>query len=224
MRLWQQLLAEAAGTFGLVLIGTGAITIAEAAPGTISHLDIAVAFGAIVAAMILAFGATSGAHINPAVSIAFWWLGRLNGKLAIPYILAQLGGALLASWWLAETFPGSETLGASLPAGAWWISLLLEFGLTFILMLGILWIGVIRAAPITWVAVVAGIIVGLEAYFAGPYCGASMNPARSIGPALLSGHTEHLWVYIVAPIAGALLAIPAYRALWPNKTNSLDLA
>ena len=215
MQHWRRFLAEALGTFGLVLVGTGAIALADTDASLMNHTGISIAFGAIVTAMILALGRASGAHINPAVSIAFNAWGSLPRAQTVGYVLAQLVGGIAASVVVGLCFPASELLGSTMPADAWWMAFLLELLLTFLLMLGILWVAVVKRAKLLTVALVVGAIVGLEAYVAGPLTGASMNPARSIAPAFISGHLEHLWIYIVAPLLGALLAVPVTAMLWP---------
>jgi len=203
--------AETVGTFLLVLVGTGAIVLNDATNGLVTHAGIALAFGGIVTAMIYAFGATSGAHINPAVTIAFWLSGRFEGRLVLPYCLAQLVGALLASGLLWMLWPSHETLGSTLPTAGVWPAFGLEIGLTFLLMLVILHISSSQPNIAKWTAIAVGTVVMLEALFAGPLTGASMNPARSIGPAVWAFQLVHLWIYLAAPIVGAVLAIPACR-------------
>ena len=198
-------LAEFIGTFALVFCGTGAMVINEVTHGAVSHVGVASTWGLIVMAMIYCFGGISGAHINPAVTIAFSFTKVFNKKLLVPYILVQLGGALVASLTLYFLFPTSEKLGATLPAGSWQQSFILEFILTFLLMLVILFVSQQEATK-KFTAIAVGAVVGLEAMFAGPICGASMNPARSIAPSLVSGNLTHLWVYIVSTILGAILA------------------
>jgi aquaporin NIP len=202
-------LAELIGTAALVFAGTGAIVINDVSGGAITHAGIAVTFGLIVMAMIYAFGDVSGAHLNPAVTIAFWAAGRLPGARVLPYVIAQICGALLASGLLRVLFPAHATLGATMPAGVWHQSFLLEVVLTFLLMLVILSVSTgANEKGITAGMAIGGVIL-LEAMFAGPICGASMNPARSLAPALVSGHLEMLWIYLLAPALGALLAVPA---------------
>ncbi len=205
--------AEVLGTFGLVFCGTGAIVTNEMTGGTVTHVGIAMTFGLIVMVMVYAFGEVSGAHFNPAVTVGFWAFRRFPGREVLPYVGSQIVGALLASGLLRLLFPASATLGATLPHGSAYQSFVLEVVLTFLLMLVI--IRVSQGAKETkWFAGIAvGGTVLLEAMFAGPICGASMNPARSLAPALLSGHTEHLWAYLIAPTVGALLAVLAGRFL-----------
>jgi aquaporin NIP len=199
-------LIEFIGTFFLVFVGCGAMVINTETGGVISHVGVAMSWGLIVMVLIYGIGGISGAHINPAVTIGLTIIKKFSIKQLPGYILAQLIGALLAALFLKELFPLNETLGSSLPSGSWQQSFIFELILTFLLMYVIL-----RTAVDTkenkMAAVAIGATVGLEAMFAGPICGASMNPARSIGPALISGHTEHLWVYVVATILGAVLAV-----------------
>lgn len=207
------LLAEFIGTYGLVFCGTGAIVINDVSGGAVSHLGIAITFGFIVMAMIYSFGEISGAHINPAVSLAFWACGRFPAKKLPGYISVQIAGAIAASLTLLYLFPDHDTLGSTLPSGDVWQSFILEFLLTFFLMLVIVQVanGSMESGILAGAAI--GGVVLLEALFAGPICGASMNPARSLAPAVVSGHTEFLWAYLLAPTLGALGAIPVHKLL-----------
>jgi aquaporin Z len=198
--------SEFLGTFGLVFAGTGAIIINQASQGAITHVGIALTFGLIVLAMIYTFGDISGAHLNPAVTVGFWIARRLESALVLPYILSQLAGAFLASGLLRFLFPANEILGATLPAGSAMQSFVLEFVLTFFLMLVILNVSTGAKEKGITAGIAIGSVIALEAMFAGPICGASMNPARSIAPAVVSGHVEHLWLYIAAPVLGAMAA------------------
>jgi aquaporin Z len=212
--------AEFLGTFILVFAGTGAIIVNELTGGTISHVGVALTFGLVVAAMIYTFGDVSGAHLNPAVSISFAISGRFPIAELPAYITAQMLGALSASGTLKLLFPSSQTLGMTLPSGSVSQSFLLEIILTAILMLTIL--SVSRGAKEKGItaAIAIGSIVGLEAMFAGPISGASMNPARSLGPALISGNFQHIWLYPVATILGAAIAIPLFQLTRKNETIS----
>jgi len=197
--------AEFIGTFALVFCGTGAIVINDVTGGTVTHVGVAITFGLIVTAMIYALGKISGAHINPAVSIAFAVTDRFNEKQVAPYVVAQVGGAIFASVILAFLFQEHEGLGTTLPAGDWHQTFILEIILTYFLMVVILFVSQNKAVT-EFTGLAVGFVVLLEAMFAGPITGASMNPARSIAPALVSGNLTHLWMYIVAPVIGALLA------------------
>ena len=203
------LLAEFLGTAALVFAGTGAIVINDISGGAIGHAGIAITFGLIVLAMIYTLGDVSGAHLNPAVTIAFSAAGRFDASRVPSYIAAQLGGAFAASGLLRLLFPGHTTLGATLPAGPASQSFILEVILTFLLMLVILSVSTGAKEKGITAGIAIGAVIALEAMFAGPICGASMNPARSVAPALVSGKMGPLWLYLTAPVLGALLAIPA---------------
>jgi aquaporin Z len=205
----KRIMAEFFGTFGLVFAGTGSIVIDSASHGTITHVGVAMTFGAIVLAMIYAFGDVSGAHLNPAVSIAFAGARRFSWMDVPGYVLAQIAGAFAASALLRCLFPDDANLGATLPAGSLKQSFILETVLSFLLMLVILSVSVGAKEKGITAGIAIGATIGLEAMFAGPICGASMNPARSLAPAIVSGHVESLWLYLVAPIVGTILAIPA---------------
>jgi aquaporin NIP len=209
--------AEMIGTFALVFAGTGAIVINEASGGAVTHVGIALTFGLIVLAMIYTVGDISGAHLNPAVTIGFWAARRLPSKEVLPYIVSQLTGALLASGLLRILFPQNHLLGATLPAGSDLQSFILEIVLTFFLMLTILNVSTGANEKGITAGIAVGAVIALEAMFAGPICGASMNPARSLAPALVSGHFEHLWIYLTAPPIGACAAMLACRCVRENE-------
>lgn len=208
--------AEMIGTFALLFCGTGAIIINQETGGTITHAGIATTFGLIVAAMIYTLGDISGAHLNPAVTIGFWIGKFFPGKEVIPYILSQGAGAFFASVVLRYMFPDNEMLGATMPAGSAMQSFILELILTFLLMFTILQVAKGSKEQGMFAGLAIGSVVLLEAMFAGPISGASMNPIRSISPAVVSGHTEHLWVYIAAPLLGVLLAVAVRKKLTLN--------
>ncbi|MEO7298587.1 MAG: MIP family channel protein [Verrucomicrobiota bacterium] len=203
--------AEFLGTFALVFAGTGAIVINDVSGGGITHVGIALTFGLIVLAMIYTVGDISGAHLNPAVTVGFWFSGRFPAKQVLPYVTSQIAGALVASGLIRFLFPAHETFGATLPTGSEMQSFVLEMILTFLLMFVILNVSTGAKEKGITAGIALGAVIGLEAMFAGKICGASMNPARSLAPALVSGHFEHLWLYLVAPVLGAALAIFACR-------------
>lgn len=209
----RKLAAEAFGTFALVFAGTGAI-IADA-NGAVSHVGVALTFGLIVMAMIYAVGDVSGAHLNPAVSLGFVLAGRFPLRSLLPYVAAQLLGALLASGTLRVLFPDHATLGATFPAGPVFRAFAFEVILTLFLMFVILSVatGAKEKGPLAGIAV--GAVVALEALFGGPVSGASMNPARSLAPAVVAGRLDDLWVYLVAPIAGASAGVVLCRLIHP---------
>jgi len=206
--------AELFGTYILVFVGTGAIMINEITGGTVSHLGVGLSFGLVVMAMIYTIGDISGAHINPAVTLAFAVAKRFPKNQILPYISFQLVGAILASASLYFMFPEANTMGQTLPLkGNWLQSFMLELVLTFILMFVVLNVSTGAKEKGITAALAIGGVVAFEATFAGPICGASMNPARSIAPALFSGDLTHLWLYVVATTLGAVLAVYSCRLI-----------
>lgn len=203
--------AEAVGTYALVLAGTGAIIINDLYGGALGHLGIALVFGMVVMAMIYAVGEVSGAHFNPAVTLGFVAAKRMPLSEAPLFIVAQLTGAILASASLWALLPEHPTMGATLPSGSQGQSFGFEIILTAILMFVILCVSTGAKEKGISAGAAIGATVGLEALFAGPVTGASMNPARSIAPALFSGELNDLWIYIAAPIIGAMLAVMICR-------------
>ncbi|MDA9215724.1 MIP family channel protein [Flavobacteriaceae bacterium] len=203
----KRFISEIIGTFALVFCGTGAMVINDFTGGTVTHVGVAITFGLIVMGMIYAFGDISGAHMNPAVTIGFAYAKKFPWKEVPAYVLAQLIGAFLASGILLYLFPESQTLGATLPGLSALKVFILEIILSFFLMVVIINV----STGSKEIGVVAGIAIGsivlLEAMFAGPITGASMNPARSIAPAVVSGNIADLWIYIFAPIIGCVLAV-----------------
>ncbi|MFN9196743.1 MAG: aquaporin, partial [Planctomycetaceae bacterium] len=198
-----------------VFCGTGAIVINEVQGGAITHVGIAFTFGLIVLALIYALGDISGCHLNPAVTTGFWLAGRFPAAQVGPYLGSQCAGALLASGTLRLLFPTATTLGATLPAGPGWQSFVLELILTFLLMVVILCVSTGAKEKGIMAGVAVGAVIALEAMFAGPVCGASMNPARSLAPAVVSGRIAELWIYLVAPVAGAALGVALFQQLAP---------
>ncbi len=209
----RQLAAELIGTFILVFAGTGAIVINDASTGTVSHVGIALTFGLVVLAMIYAVGDVSGAHLNPAVTLGFLAARRFSAGRVVPYLASQCAGAILASLVLRLLFPAHATLGATQPAGDAVQSFVLEGILTFILMFVILGVSTGPKEKGLLAGIAVGAVIALEALFAGPISGASMNPARSLAPALVSWHLDCLWIYLTAPVLGALVAVTACRCV-----------
>ncbi len=203
-------LAEVLGTFCLVFIGTGAIAVNELSQGQLTHVGVSLAFGLVVLAMIYTLGHVSGAHLNPAVTLGFFTLGRFPGRQVLPYIAGQLVGAVLASTVLKFLFP-ETSLGLTLPRDSVTQAFILEFILTAILMFVI--VGVATGAREE--GILAGVAIGstivFEALVGGPVSGASMNPARSFGPALASGQWASHGVYWLAPILGSIAGAWSHR-------------
>ena len=162
----------------------------------------------------------SGAHVNPAVTVAFWLAKRFDAKEILPYILSQCAGGIFASVALHFLFPENKYLGGTLPAGSDMQSFVMEFLLTFFLMLLIMQVSTGAKEKGMFAAIAVGSMVALEALFAGPVCGASMNPVRSLAPAVVSGHLEHLWVYMTATVAGAAFAVGVWYVL--REKGALD--
>jgi aquaporin Z len=190
--MMRQYAAEVIGTFALVLAGTGAITIND----------------------------VSGAHLNPAVTFGFWITRRFEGRRGVPYVGSQLIGGLAASLILRLLFPDHATLGTTLPAGAWWQSFVLEVLLTALLMFVILCVSTGEKEKGIMAGAAVGAVIALEALFAGPICGASMNPVRSVAPAVVSGHLEHLWIYIAAPVLGAAAGVGGWLCVRPDNPSN----
>jgi aquaporin NIP len=207
------LAAEFVGTFALVFAGTGAIIINDVRGGAVTHVGVALTFGLIVLAMIYAVGDVSGAHLNPAVTAGFVAASRFEARRALPYVASQVAGALLASLTLRTLFPSHATLGATLPASGDGQSFVLEAILSGLLMFVILSVSTGPKEKGATAGIAVGAVIALEAMFAGPICGASMNPARSLAPALVALRLESLWVYLTAPVLGALAGVVAFRVV-----------
>ena len=204
--------AESLGTFCLVFAGTGAIVINDVSGGAITHVGIALTFGLVVMAMIYAVGDVSGAHLNPAVTCGFWFARRLPTASVLPYIVSQLLGAFAASGLMRLLFEHA-TLGATHPAGSAMQSFVLEIVLTAMLMFVILGVAIGPKEKGLLAGVAIGGVIAFEAMFAGPICGASMNPARSLAPAVLSGGVRDVWIYLAAPMLGAAVGVFSHKAI-----------
>lgn len=210
---YAKLLAEASGAYVLVLAGCGAIVVDQLHPGRITHVGVALCFGLAVGVMIAAFGHISGAHFNPAVTLALAAGRHFPLRQVLPYGLAQSLGAMLAALTLQGLFGSATTLGVTQPFGAVGQTFLLEVVLTAMLVLVIANVALHpRANPVLAAPAIGGTIA-LEALFAGPISGASMNPVRSLAPALMSGEWQYLWIYLTAPFMGGLIGIALYHLL-----------
>ena len=223
--LRQPLAAEFFGTFALVFAGTGAIVINGFSGGAVTHPGIACTFGLVVMALCYALGDISGCHLNPAVSVGLVAAGKFSIQRLLPWVLAQCAGAVAASLLLRLMFPDDRLLGATLPAGSAMQSFVLEFLLSWLLMFVILNVSVDTPVKRQFGGLAVGAVVGLEALFAGPVSGASMNPARSLAPALVAGHLQSLWIYLLAPTAGAVFAVLTLRLVRadvPSRVSSSE--
>ena len=206
----RSLLAEAIGTFALVFAGAGAVVV-DARTHALGHVGVAITFGLVIMAMIYAVGHISGAHFNPAVSFAFALTRHFPWPRTVAYWGAQLAGAIGAAALLRGSLGSDAHLGATLPSGSQGQSFVWELVLTFFLMFVIMAVATDTRAVGEAAAIAIGGTVALDSMFGGPVSGASMNPARSLGPALVSGDLHALWVYLVAPIVGAALGALAYQ-------------
>ncbi len=209
--------AEGIGIFGLVFAGCGAIIIDIISHGAITHIGVSLTFGLAVTAMIFATGHISGAHLNPAVTLGFTITNHITLKKMLVYWAAQLSGAVAAALTLKLLFGNVAKLGATAPAGSVWQSFTLEAILTFFLMFVIMAVATDSRAKSEFAAIAIGATVALEALFAGPISGASMNPFRSLAPALLSGYWNDQWIYLTAPFIGAAAAAICYT--WLHNMN-----
>lgn len=213
----KKLAAELIGTFTLVFAGTGAIVANETSGGAVTHVGIALTFGLVVLTMIYTLGDISGAHLNPAVTLGFFAAGRLPGAQVLPYIVSQCSGGAAASFLIHLLFPSNTSLGGTSPAGSILQSFVLEVVLTAILMFVILGVSTGAGEKGITAGIVVGAVISLGALFAGPISGASMNPARSLGPALVTFKLAGLWIYLTAPLLGAALGVLACR--WVREPN-----
>lgn len=206
-RLFRMLAGEFIGTFCLVFAGAGAVVVNQVVPGSVGNLGISLVFGLVVTAIAYGLGEVSGAHINPAVTLGLWAAGQFRARLVFGYIIAQCLGAVVAAFALQLMFGTGTTLGATIPHGSQLQSCILEVFLTAFLMYVILAISTLSKEQQALGGIVVGGVIALEALFGGPISGASMNPARSLGPAVVSGNLKDLLVYVVGPIVGAMLAV-----------------
>src|ERR687892_1370714 len=221
-RLLRALAAEAIGTFALVFAGAGAIMV-DAQTGALGNVGIAFTFGLVIMAMIYAVGHISGAHFNPAVSFAFALTRHFPWARAAAYWAAQIAGALAAALLLRASLGDVANVGATLPSGSDGQAFLWETILTFFLMFVIMAVATDTRAVGEAAAIAIGGTVGLDALFGGPITGASMNPARSLGPALAAGELDAIWIYLLAPLAGAALGAFAYQFIRGEHTRPGEL-
>ena len=212
MQLRGALIAEFIGTFFLVFAGTGAIVV-DSIGHEVTHVGVSMVFGLVIAVLIYALGHISGAHFNPAVTVGFWALGEFPAKRVPWYVATQLIGAAAASALLFAIFGTAGGLGITMPRGGALESLIFETAMTFLLVFVIFGSAVHGMAIKSFAGIAIGGTIALDALFGGPVSGASMNPARSFGPALLTGVWTDQWIYVVGPLAGALLAVAAYRMM-----------
>jgi aquaporin NIP len=210
--LARALVAEAIGTAALVFAGCGAIMV-DARTQQLGHVGVAISFGLVIMVMIYAVGHVSGAHFNPAVTLAFAVTRHLPWPRVGGYWSAQLAGALVAAAVLRGSLGDVAHVGATLPSGSDEQAFLWEAVLSFMLMFVIMAVATDTRAVGEAAAIAIGATVGLNAMFGGPVTGASMNPARSLGPALVAGDLTSLWVYLLAPAAGACVAAVTYQFL-----------
>ncbi len=204
--------AEAIGVFALVFAGCGAIVTEAEHPGSLGTVGIALVFGLVIMAMVYATGHLSGAHLNPAVTLAFALTRHFPRTEAAAYLLAQVAGALAAAALLAAVWPDQPAaLGSTMPSVGTGSAFAYEVVLTAFLMFVIMAVATDTRAVGAAAAIAIGGTVGLDALFGGPITGASMNPARSLGPALVSGELHDLWIYLLAPPLGAAIGALAYQ-------------
>ena len=217
--LGQRLVAEAVGTFALVFAGCGAIMV-DAKTGQLGHVGVAISFGLVITVMISALGHISGAHFNPAVTFAFALGRHFPTALVAPYWAAQLVGGVAAALLLRRSLGLIGGLGATTPSGSDGQAFLWETVLTVFLVLVILAVATDTRAQGQLAAIAIGATVGLDAMFGGPITGASMNPARSLAPAIAGGPTTGLWIYLLAPLLGAAISTGLYAYLSVRRTST----
>ncbi len=210
MTMFKESMAEFIGTFALVFAGTGAI-VDDSLTGQLGHIGVAMSFGLVVGVLVCSLGHISKAHFNPAVTIGFFSISKMEKNLVLPYIIAQIGGAIFASALIYIIFGNSGNLGVTMPSGPWTQSFILEIIMTFFLMLVIISVATDARVKPEVSGIAIGGTVALDALFGGPISGASMNPARSLGPAIIGRIFEHQWIYLVAPVIGSLIAVETYE-------------
>lgn len=215
MGIGRRALAEGIGTYFLVLIGPGAAMVNAYSDGAVTHPGVALAFAFVVLAMIYALGHISGAHINPAVTLAFWSVRRFPARDVPPYLVAQCAGAVAASFTMGAVVGPVGGFGATVPAVSTAGAFTVEWLLSFVLMLVIMAVATDERVASGFAGIAVGLTVGFCAMAGGPLTGASMNPARSLGPAVAGGVWNAHWIYWVAPLTGMLAAVRVYEFLRP---------
>jgi aquaporin Z len=208
-------LAEAIATFILIFVGTGSVVVNSISEGQITHVGISLTWGLLVMAMIYAVGDTSGAHLNPAVTFGFWLSRRLPARAIAPYIVSQFAGALAASLLVRLLFD-TGSLGGTQPAGSALQSFVLEIVLGAILMFCVLGVSTGPKEKGLLAGVAIGGVIAFEVLFAGPISGASMNPARSLAPAIVGGTLANQWLYVLGPLMGVAIGVLAHRVSTPE--------
>lgn len=214
--------SEFIGTFFLVFAATGVVIVNDMSGGAITHTGIAITTGLVVMAIVYAIGDVSGSHINPAVTVGFWLAGRFPGYRVIQYIVSQCLGAIAASLLLVFLFPDLISLTVTMPSGSIMQSFVLEIAITMFLMFIILSVSTGSMEKGIMAGSAIGAVVGLSVLWAGPVTGASMNPARSIAPALVSLDINSLWIYIAGPVIGAAISVIAFRIVHKPLTTGRE--
>ena len=214
--------AETIGTAFLVLLGCGSIIVNDLYNNVIGHIGIAVSFGIIVMTMIYSVGNISGAHLNPAVTLGFFLARRIKAVETLPYLPSQFGGAIIGAVILKLLFPEHNTLGATLPDVGMLQAFVIEAIMTALLMFVILNVSTGHMEKGIMAGVAIGGTIMLEAIVAGPLTGASMNPARTLAPALLSMNVKHLWIYFAGPAAGAVIASQSCKLVQGDQCCSVQ--
>lgn len=216
--LVRRCLAEFVGTFVLIVCGCGAV-IVDYDTKALTLPGIALVWGLTVLALAYTLGDLSGSHINPAVTVGFAAAKRFPWAEVVPYIAAQVAGAFAAAGLLTLLFPENDKHFTTLPRGVWWQSFALEVFLTWFLMLAVLGVSTGAKEKGITAGIAVGGVIALEVLVGGPISGASMNPARTLAPAVVSGHVGSVWLYLLAPTLGAVLAVPTYRFLTPPREH-----